>query len=264
MDGIKTGGGEHSPMMKPSSSRRWRWKMRPGGRLPVPRRCRAPLLGSLPLVGFAVCGALAVTTRSGACHPLGWAPLTLAVAAFLCSTAVSTAASVDVARSLSLSAPFLPGVLLFVVLAAHASGPEDVRRLYLVLSATGLGLAVLLLLRAAWSPPDGIDLFALVPRLGIPILVVPNDVTVLAVLAPLSLLLCHEPRGTVGLIAALSLLLSAGAICAYRSRTAILTMAIALICAAALSRYYRQRAFRATAATAALLLALLALLTSST
>ncbi|MBI3303818.1 MAG: O-antigen ligase family protein [Deltaproteobacteria bacterium] len=63
----------------------------------------------------------------------------------------------------------------------------------------------------------------------------PNDITFLAVVAPLSLtLLSREPRGVVGAVAALSLLLSASAACLLQSRVAMLTMVASITCAATL------------------------------
>jgi O-antigen ligase len=71
---------------------------------------------------------------------------------------------------------------------------------------------------------------------------VPNDLTVLAVIAPLSwVLLCHASCGLGNLVPALSLLLSVGAVCAYRSRTAAITMLIAVLCILAFSQGARQR-----------------------
>ena len=211
------------------------------------------LPGNFLLIGFAVCSAIAITTHSSS-HAFGWAPLTLAVAVFLCAIAVSTVGSVDVDRSLRLSAPLMPAVLLFVVVTAHSAGARDIRLLYLVLSAIGLGLAATLLW-SAWSPANGMSLFEVVPRLGIPILVVPNDVTILALIAPLSLmLLFREPRGPVSVVSGLSILLSVATVCAYRSRTAVLAMSIALLSAAAFSRCYRRRTFWAVGLPAALLL----------
>jgi O-antigen ligase len=85
------------------------------------------------------------------------------------------------------------------------------------------------------------SLRALVLTVGSPLLVVPNDVTFLAVVAPLSLaLLCHQPRGSMGLLALLALLVSGVAICVFRSRTAVLTMGASLTCAAALMQPHRR------------------------
>jgi O-antigen ligase len=163
------------------------------------------------------------------------------VVVFLAATAVSILMSVDFGRSLRLSTPFLPAGLLFFVAASHWEGTQAIRRLYLVLSAVGLGLAATVLW-GAWTAPHGLRLHALVPRLGIPMLVVPNDLTVLAVIAPLSwVLVCRTPRRLGRLVPALSLLLSAGAVGVYRSRTAILTLLVALLCATAVSRSVRQR-----------------------
>jgi O-antigen ligase len=215
-----------------------------------------PLPGNFPLLGLALCSTLAVATNSRA-RAAGWSPLTLAVLAFLGATVVSTVWSVDLDRSLRLSMPFLPAGLLFMIITAPCTGPQDIRRLYLALSAVGLGLAVTVLW-GAWMASHGLGLNALVPRLGIPILVVPNDVTVLAVIAPLSwVLLCREPRGLVGLVPMLSILLSAVAVCVYLSRTAVLTMLITLLCAAVLSQRFHRRTLWTVGVLAVLLLGLL-------
>jgi O-antigen ligase len=199
-----------------------------------------PLQWNIPLIGLALCSMFAVATSSRA-YSSGWFPLTLAVMVFLAATAVSTWGSVDLSRSLRLSTPFLPAGLLFFVAASHWEGMRDIRRLYLVLSAVGLGLATTVLW-GAWTAPYGLRLHALVPRLGVPMLVVPNDLTVLAVIAPLSwVLLCRTPLRLGSLVPALSLLLSAGAVGVYRSRTGILTMLVALLCATAVSQNVRRR-----------------------
>jgi len=66
---------------------------------------------------------------------------------------------------------------------------------------------------------------------------VPNDVAFLALVAPLSLVLLYrQPRSVVGILAALSILLSVCAVCALRSRGAILTFIVSIICVAALLR----------------------------
>jgi hypothetical protein len=200
-----------------------------------------PLQGNIPLLGFALCSTLAIAASTSVRTP-GWTPLTLAIVAFISATAVSTLVSVDLGRSLRLSTPFLPALLLFFVVTTHCAGPQDIRRLYLALSVVGLGLAVTVVW-GAWTAPHGLSLLALVPRLGSPILVVPNDVTFLALVAPLSLvLLVHEPRGVVRVLAALSLCFSVGAVCLLHSRTAVLTLLIALTCTSLLLQRKRRLA----------------------
>jgi O-antigen ligase len=193
-----------------------------------------PIGGAIPLIGLAATTVLSTNTRCSS-RPPGWPPLTIAVGAFLCSLTVSTMGSADLVRSLRLSTPFLPALLLFIVLTVHVC---DIRTFYLGLSAINLAISAVLVAALSLSPV-GVDLFALVPRIGIPILLVPNDVTVLAVFAPLSLMLLErEPRGPLGVISATSLLLSVAAIFAYRSRTAAVTMMIGMALAIVLSKSY--------------------------
>ena len=196
---------------------------------------------NLPLIGLALFGTLAIVTSSRASAP-NWSPLALAVVAFLFATALSTLVSEDVGRSLRLSAPFLPGVLLFLIVAEHFTSVRDVRFLYLTLSMVGLGLASVLLW-FAWRLGETITNAARpnVGYLGIPILVVRNDVTFLALVAPLSLVLfLNEPRRLVRILTALSILFSLGVVCILRSRTAVLTMIITLTCTSVLLQRKRH------------------------
>ena len=62
-----------------------------------------------------------------------------------------------------------------------------------------------------------------------PILVVPNDVILLAIVAPLSLALFREePRRPLGVVAVISVFLSLIAIGVYQSRAALLTLLVAM------------------------------------
>jgi len=97
-----------------------------------------------------------------------------------------------------------------------------------------------------------------VTRLGIPLLVDPNDLTFLAIIAPLSLvLLCREARLAYRIIAGLSIFLSLCAACVFRSRTAVLTTIISLTCITLLTQRRRRLATGLAALLALLLLALL-------
>jgi hypothetical protein len=92
-----------------------------------------PLPMDICLIVLDIFGATAVVTSSRA-NAAGWSPLTLAVLAFLAVTAVSTLASEDIGRSVRLSAPLLPGVLLFFLIAEHFTTTRDTRLLYVTLS----------------------------------------------------------------------------------------------------------------------------------
>ena len=213
-----------------------------------------PLQWDLPLIGLALFSTLAVVTSSRA-SAASWSPLALTVVAFLSATALSTLVSEDIGRSVRFGTSFLPAMLLFFVVAEHCAGTRHIRLLYLTLSAVGLGLASTLLW-AAWHGPTK-DLNALVSSLRIPILIVPNDLTFLAVIAPLSLVLLYrEPRGVISICAAASIVLSMCTICIFRSRTAALTMLVSLTCACLLTQRCRRLLLSLAGFLGALLFAL--------
>jgi hypothetical protein len=160
------------------------------------------------------------------------------VLGFVVSTALSILLSADLGRSARLSAALVPALLLFVVLAAHVRRPPQLRLLCLTWSLVGLGLASVVLWTGGRSGWDATN--AVVAAVGSPLLVVANDITLLAVIAPLSVaLVSREPRTAVGGVAALSLLMSLGAVCLLRSRGALATLLVACTCAAACGRLWR-------------------------
>ena len=138
----------------------------------------------IPLLGLALFSALATLTRSQG--PRDSVVLSgSAGGVFLAETAVSTLLSVDIGRSLRLGMQLLPAVLLFFLVTEHFDGPRDIRLLYLTFSMLGIVLASRMLW-VAWHANGTINLR--VTRLGIPLLVDPNDLTFLAIIAPLSFL----------------------------------------------------------------------------
>ena len=200
-----------------------------------------PLPWDLPLLVLGVCAIFTLGARSSTCLP-AWSPLVLFLLLFLVTTGLSTLGSINVGRSIRFSAPFLPALLLFGLMAESGVTLREIRFLYLTFSTVALGLA-LVVLGTLWYTQNHY-MHSVILNVGSPLLAVPNDVTFLAVVAPLSwALLCHKPRGGVGLLALLSLLASGGAICAFRSRTALLTLVVALPCAVTLlrpQRYFAQ------------------------
>jgi O-antigen ligase len=213
-----------------------------------------PLQWDVSLLGLGLLSAFAVTTRSQASAP-AWSSLALLVLAFLAVTALSTLLSIDIVRSVRLSTPLLPAVLLFFLVAEHFDGPRDIRLLYLTFSLVGLGLASALL-GAAWHTNNINNLR--VSSFGVPLLVVPNDLTFLALIAPLSLVLLYrEAREACGIIAALSIFLSLCAAFVFRSRAAVLTTVISLACVMLLTQRRRRLVTGLAAILALLLLALL-------
>jgi O-antigen ligase len=184
------------------------------------------------LIWLACCSIAAVWLGSGERRHPPRSRVVWLVALFLLVAALSILLSEDVARSLRLSAPLIPAALLFFLIYEYFDDARDLRHLYACLTITALGLAVALLwtaLRAPGVPPN-----SWVRELGSPILIVPNDVTFLAVIAPFALALAyHEPRSAVGRLALLSLALSLCAAAVYVSRTATLALLASTICTAA-------------------------------
>jgi O-antigen ligase len=149
----------------------------------------------------------------------------------------------------------IPAALLFFLVTEHFDGPRDIRLLYVTFSMLGVVLASKMLW-AAWHANGTVNLR--VTRLGIPLLVDPNDLTFLAIIAPLSLvLLCREARQACRIIAGLSIFLSLCAACVFRSRTAVLTTIISLTCITLLTQRRRRLATGLAALLALVLLAFL-------
>ena len=189
------------------------------------------------LIALAVLSGVA-TLFNFRISPASSSPLVFPMLAFLFSTAASILLSQNFDLSLRLSASLIPAVLIFFLVAEHFDGIRHTRLLYTTFSAVNLGIATVLLW-AAWTN-GGVDPDA--PRrwvayVGSPILVERNDITFLAVTAPLSLvLLWRESRSAVGILAALSLLLSLAVVAIFQSRVALVTMVTSITCAVTILR----------------------------
>jgi O-antigen ligase len=155
--------------------------------------------------------------------------LIFAVLVFLISTGASILFSEDISRSMKLSVSFLPALLIFFLITMHFNGTKDLRLLYFALSSSILCLSLLLIREILINSQT--DPFLWIVNVGSPILVVKNDVTLLSVIAPLSLALIYrKPRGMHGIIAGLSVFLSVIVISLFQSRVAMLTMVASITC----------------------------------
>ena len=193
-----------------------------------------PFEWDIPLALLALSGSLALATcgRNG---PAARWPLALPVLVFSLVGGLSILLSEDIGRSARLSAAWLPAALLFFLIAGYFRDLRHTRRLYLTFSLVGLGLASVLLWTAGQNGWAVSRHWA--SQVGSPIFIVTNDSAFLAVIAPLSLALFYRaPRSVEGVLAALSILLSIGAVCMLRSRVAMLTVMVSLTCAAVLMR----------------------------
>jgi len=193
-----------------------------------------PLPWDAPLLILALLGGLALILDYRDL-PNSNPVLFALVFVFVTARLLSTALSENIGRSVRLGTAFPPGVLLFVLIAGHFRGVTAIRVLYVTFASIGLGLSSGVLW-TAWRT-GRLSPFGLVADLGSPIIVVPNDLTLLSVIAPLSLSLVHgAPGRAVRTIAALSLVSSVGAIILARSRVALLTLILSVSLATALIR----------------------------
>jgi O-antigen ligase len=155
------------------------------------------------------------------------APLLCAVLIFAAASGLSIVMSGDVGRSVRLSTPILPGLLIFFIISTHFASARQVRALYVALSAVALALSALVLRAAARG--DWHTLHDRMFSVGSPLLVEANDVTLVALVVPLScVLLLDARRLRTVLVPALSILASLSAICVARSRVAFLTVLVAV------------------------------------
>lgn len=204
-----------------------------GVALPLPPTFDLPLAFLVLLATFAAITGLNQPRLSRSLAVIA------AVLGFVTARLVSALAAPDTLRSLQLLAPFLPALLLFFVLSEWVEARQHVAAIYVSLTLAGLVLAATLLTVSWLSHTSDADAWALaVPS---PMLVVKNDITVVAVLAPLALAVAWlRPRRlaramVIGFFASLI-----AAICVVQSRTALLTMVVAIIAFAALSRGWRS------------------------
>lgn len=211
-----------------------------------------PFPTNLPLILLALAGlGIAVLSPTG--NSLGPKPaLGLPVLILLTVMGLATLMSVDPARSLRLSTPLMPGVLLFLVIGSSLSDLNSLRRLYLVFSLAAAGIAAMVLRVAITSDSPVPTVW--MEEVGGTILVVPNDLTLLSLIAPLSFVVLYaRPRSAAGILAGVSLMASVVAISVVQSRTAALALMASLTCTAALVQPRLAAPWTAAALSLALL-----------
>ncbi len=161
------------------------------------------------------------------------------VLGFVAARLLSSLMAPHFLRSLQLLAPLLPALLLFFILSQWVETQHQIAAICVSLTVAGFMLATTFLIVSWFSDTSDADAWAhAVPS---PMLVVKNDITVVAVLAPLALASASlRPRRLVQLIVIgffASLITVIGVV---QSRTALLTTVVAIIGFAALARSQRS------------------------
>ncbi len=225
------------PAFTAPTARRFAQLAAPAGACAYVLSFAIPAKTDYSLLIFAALGAVALLAADGAAAGRRSRLLALAIACFCAVTLSSLVASVDLGRSLVASSALLPALLLFAIIGYGFSSLAEARTLLLVLSVVALGLALALI--AITLRLGGMPATEWMTALQSPILVVPNDVTLLAVLLPAYLLPWRrEPRSAAAVAGALAAAATLVACVALQSRTALLTALVAL---AALALLWRSR-----------------------
>jgi O-antigen ligase len=168
-------------------------------------------------------------------RPVTTLTLGIPVYIFLFITCLSIFLSQDMGRSLQLSVPLLPAVLLFFLIAGYFNNTKDIRLLYATFSILVIAISILLLM-VFWTDRN-IEPTAWISNFGSTVFVVKNDIVFLAVLTPLSLALAYRnPRSLSGIIAALSVILTIIVAGIFQSRVAMLTLVVSITCFSLLLR----------------------------
>lgn len=188
----------------------------------------------VPLALFAVTASIALGELPR--RPVGelwrehW-PL----AVFLLAALLTTVLSVDPRHSLAVQPQLLPALLCYAVLVAFASNLAALRFICVSLLASGLLTATLMLVGA--DSGSGVDdPLEQVRMLGNALLIVPNDVLMLSVMAPLVAGVAWTGGGWLRVLAIIYLVLALVAGVMIESRQAVLLLIMGMVLLAGLMR----------------------------
>ncbi len=187
----------------------------------------------VPLAVLAVASALAFGEMESQPWRRLWrqhAPLLL----FLAVAALTTATSRDSLHSLQVQPQLLPALLCYVVIVMFATSLAARQFICMALLCSGLLTAVLMLVSASRIAAD--DSLAQVKMMGNALLIVPNDVLMLSVIAPLAVGVAWTGHLWLRLLAALYVVLALLAGAMVGSRQAVLVLILGLVILAAVQR----------------------------
>jgi O-antigen ligase len=156
------------------------------------------------------------------------------IIAFAASLVLSILLSGHPQRSLLLSLPFIPATLLYLLLSRYVKKGRGITIVQAGLSAGAALIAVIVLLGSVYQRTDPTGL---IKSLALPILVVPNDLLVLAICIPLILgCALATKQAFLKLFAAASIILSLAAMVMVNSRSALLASAFGIFIVAVFQR----------------------------
>jgi hypothetical protein len=185
-----------------------------------------PTLFNLALIFLGMSGVL-ITVSGYRNQFIGskW-HLLLPISIFILLSFLSITISLDPQRSLFLTLPLIPAFLIYILII-EVFHINQIRFIYLILSIVSLIICIDLLqvvfTHTTLSPHD------LIKVAKHPLLVVPNDLIFLSLIAPLSLTLFYQkPSSLVGILAILSIFLTIAVITHFQSRGGLLILLISM------------------------------------
>jgi O-antigen ligase len=159
-------------------------------------------------------------------------PLVLPVGIFVFLSFLSVLMSIDLKTSLGPTLTLIPAILIYFLIV-ELFNINHVKLLYLTFSIVAIIIGITLLI--VFFKSTGHSRFVWIAEAKHPLLVVPNDLIVLSLIAPLSFsLLYQKPISIMGILAFISLLLSISVVVFFQSRGAVLTLLFSVSCAAIL------------------------------
>ncbi len=159
-------------------------------------------------------------------------PLVLPIAIFVILSFLSILISIYPPSSLSLTLPLIPAILIYFLIV-ELFNVKHIRLLYLAFSIVAIVISLTVLLAFFQSTKNSPSVWITAAKH--PLLVVPNDLIFISLIAPLSASLVYQkPRSLISIVAIISILLSVSVIIIFKSRGALLTLLFSVICVAGL------------------------------
>jgi len=185
-------------------------------------------------------------------------PLVLSTGIYALFIFLSLLVSIDIKTSLPPTLPMIPALLIYFLIV-ELFNVKQVKWLYLAFSIVAIVICIDLLL--VFFESSAHSRFAWIEEAKHPLLVVPNDLIFISVIAPLSFsLLYQKPLSFTGIFAAISLLLSISVVVLFQSRGAVVTLLLSVSCAALLLSPKRLRALAILIIFAVLLVSIVILI----
>jgi O-antigen ligase len=185
-------------------------------------------------------------------------PLVLPIGIFVLLSFLSILMSIDLKTSLEPTLLMIPALLIYFLII-ELFNINHVKLLYLAFSIVAIIISITLL--QVYFDSHAHSRYVWIAEAKHPLLVVPNDLIFISLIAPLSFsLLYQKPISIMGILAFISLLLSLSVVVFFQSRGAVLTLLFSVGCAAILLCSKRVKALAILIVLAIVLVSIVVLL----